>query len=174
MSLIINDHDRTIVAELLERNIISEINPDDYQKMQDGSVAVVCADGDQYYFTYNALTALAMHHRTGQPRIHPLNRNGGILSMNRKKVDRESLVGEIQESPRLKGVRIILVVLHVPCAVAYGNKWSLHDVINFAIADVQYLYEHGVYQEIKFLLQVDFDHNNKKLFAFNEISYLKQ
>lgn len=124
MKLTLSDTDRRDLSALIEDDVLEEIDPLRAANPF-GTIAVMCADGDQML---DFITRHTNSFPDGPRRHHLLMLNGGakLLPPDSPLVDadlheNEVLLAHIKSAIRFKGIETVVLYVHFPCAAAYSR-----------------------------------------------------
>lgn len=111
--------DRSYLNQLREENILEEVAPQSLD-LSNGVIAVVCADGDQFFDYYSHIASLARE-QLGRERAHMLALNGGALLLSNEWPDPEEAIvlkRHINVAVDLKNIHTVVLYVHAPCGAA--------------------------------------------------------
>lgn len=139
MALTMSEDDKRLIVILQQEGVLKPIRQEELREAANGAVAILCADGDQFYDCYSHAAGIVGFHRQGHPRIHPLTGNGSPLFLTSrspiqsvvKKEKRAVLMHDFHEALNLKGIKIGLIINHVPCAIAYADKIGVLSLLKY-------------------------------------------
>ncbi len=115
----LHEEDKNFLNQLRQENILEEVKPKSLD-LSNGAIAVVCADGDQFFDYYNHVTSLAKE-QLGRERVHIMALNGAALLLSNEWPDKEEgvvLRRHINVAVDLKEIHTIILYVHAPCGAA--------------------------------------------------------
>jgi len=113
---------------------LEEVQPKSLD-FSNGVIAVVCADGDQFFDYYTHIVSLAKE-QLGRERAHIMALNGGSLLLSNEWPDPEEAVvlkRHINVAVDLKNIHTIALYVHAPCGAAGICHFDVKKVLDLLV-----------------------------------------
>lgn len=127
----LHEEDKAFLKKLRGEDILEEVEPKSLD-LSNGVIAVVCADGDQFFDYYSHIASLAKE-QLGRERTHILALNGAALLLANDWPDKEEAIvlkRHISGAVDLKNIHTVLLYTHAPCGAAGVHHMDVRKILD--------------------------------------------
>jgi len=126
--------DKNFLNQLRRDNVLEEVELKSLD-LSNGVIAVVCADGDEFFDYYTHIAGLEKQ-QLGRERVHILALNGAALLLSNEWPDKEEglvLRRHINAAVDLKDIHTVVLYTHAPCGAAGMCSMGAQKILDLLI-----------------------------------------